>query len=211
MKTHFRNVAFAVAVATLIATVFAPNDDAFAKLPAGTVESLLEPENKDKLTAILTYHVVSGKIMSADVKPGKVTTLQGQPLVISSEGSAKVGGATILNADIQASNGVIHVIDRVLIPEMPEPSPTQEAMRVIELAIKRGVPIYNNGSPEGCAAIYEVAAVSLLAGHRDVLSDADVQRLEKTLQGLSDHSASNQAWTLRGTLDSVYASLRDRD
>ncbi len=99
-------------------TVFAPTDDAFAKLPAGTVESLLEPENKDKLAAILTYHVVPGKIMSSDVKPGLVETLQGSKLEVSSEsGALLVDGAKIVATDVTATNGVIHVIDQVIIPQ----------------------------------------------------------------------------------------------
>ena len=99
-------------------TVFAPSDEAFAKLPAGTVESLLLPENKDKLTAILTYHVVPGKILSADVSPGRVETLQGSEVRISKKkGALMIDQATILATDITASNGVIHVIDEVIMPE----------------------------------------------------------------------------------------------
>ena len=99
-------------------TIFAPSDEAFATLPAGTVESLLKPENKDKLVAILTYHVVAGKVMSRDVKPGRVETLQGTTLVVSkSKGDLMVDGARIVSTDVGASNGVIHVIDAVIIPE----------------------------------------------------------------------------------------------
>ena len=98
-------------------TVFAPSDEAFAKLPAGTVEMLLKPENKDKLVAILTYHVVSGKVMSSDVKPGRVETLEGTELVVSKEkGNLMVDGARIVSTDVKASNGVIHVIDAVIMP-----------------------------------------------------------------------------------------------
>lgn len=98
-------------------TVFAPSDEAFAKLPAGTVESLLKPENKDKLVAILTYHVVSGKIMSGDVKPGLAATLQGSKLKISSKnGALMVDQATIVGVDVAATNGVIHIIDEVIMP-----------------------------------------------------------------------------------------------
>jgi uncharacterized surface protein with fasciclin (FAS1) repeats len=98
-------------------TVFAPSDEAFAKLPAGTVESLLEPENIDKLKAILTYHVVSGKILSADVKPGRIETLQGSKLSVSNKkGALMVDQAKIVATDVTASNGVIHVIDAVIMP-----------------------------------------------------------------------------------------------
>lgn len=99
-------------------TVFAPNDAAFAKLPAGTVEDLLKPENKDKLTAILTYHVVPGKVMSGDLSNGmKAATVQGGEVTVMTEGGVSVNDAKVLAADIEAENGVIHVIDTVIIPE----------------------------------------------------------------------------------------------
>ena len=96
-------------------TVFAPTDDAFAKLPPGTVEAILK--DKEKLTQILTYHVVSGKVMAADVGGlDSAKTLQGQSLEIDTSSGVRIGGATVVSADIVASNGVIHVIDSVLIP-----------------------------------------------------------------------------------------------
>ena len=99
-------------------TVFAPTDAAFAALPAGTVEDLLKPENKDSLIAVLTYHVVPGKVMSTDLAEGlQAATLQGSPLTITLDGGAKVDGATISTADIEASNGVIHIIDAVILPK----------------------------------------------------------------------------------------------
>ncbi len=100
-------------------TVFAPTDEAFAKLPEGTVDSLLQPENKEKLVSILTLHVVSGKVMSTDLSDGATApTLQGQELTFAIDGeSVRVGEATVIAADIGASNGVIHVIDTVLLPQ----------------------------------------------------------------------------------------------
>lgn len=100
-------------------TVFAPNDDAFAELPDGTVESLLMPENKDKLIAVLTYHVVPGKVMAADVvKLDKATTVQGQDVMIKTmDGKVMVDGANVIATDVKASNGVIHVIDQVIMPK----------------------------------------------------------------------------------------------
>jgi uncharacterized surface protein with fasciclin (FAS1) repeats len=100
-------------------TVFAPTDDAFAKLPAGTLQDLLKPENKAKLQAILKYHVVSGDVRAADVvKIDTAKTLEGASLPVSvADGKAKVGSATVVKTDIVASNGVIHVIDTVLIPQ----------------------------------------------------------------------------------------------
>ena len=100
-------------------TVFAPTDEAFAKLPAGTVEDLLKPENKDKLTAILTYHVVAGKVMSGDLSDGmKAAIVQGGEVTITTTDGVKVDGATVTAADIETSNGVIHVIDTVILPQM---------------------------------------------------------------------------------------------
>jgi uncharacterized surface protein with fasciclin (FAS1) repeats len=97
-------------------TVFAPTDAAFAKLPAGTVESLLK--DKEKLKAILTYHVVSGKVMSTDVvKLTSAKTVNGQNVTIDAKNGVKVNNATVVTADVPASNGVIHVIDTVLLPK----------------------------------------------------------------------------------------------
>jgi len=97
-------------------TVFAPTDEAFAKLPAGTVEGLLA--NPDKLKAVLTYHVVAGKVMAAEVKPGKVKTVQGsQATIRTSGGNVMIDGAKVVKADIECSNGVIHVIDSVILPK----------------------------------------------------------------------------------------------
>ena len=100
-------------------TVFAPTDAAFAKLPAGTVENLLKPENRDKLRAILTYHVVAGNVMAADVvKLKSAKTVQGSSVKIdASNGKVKVDSANVVKTDIAATNGVIHVIDTVLMPK----------------------------------------------------------------------------------------------
>ena len=99
-------------------TVFAPTDEAFAKLPAGTVENLLKPENIDQLRAVLTYHVVPGKIMAKDVtKLSKGTTLQGESLSFAvNDGKVMVDNAQVIKADIATSNGVIHAIDTVVLP-----------------------------------------------------------------------------------------------
>ncbi|MEM8803609.1 MAG: fasciclin domain-containing protein [Pseudomonadota bacterium] len=99
-------------------TVFAPTDEAFAALPEGTVEELLKPENKDQLVAILTYHVVPGKVMSTDLSDDMAaTTVQGTDVIIDLDDGVKVEEATVVSADIETSNGVIHVIDKVILPE----------------------------------------------------------------------------------------------
>ncbi len=96
-------------------TVFAPTDEAFAKVPKADLEALLK--DKAKLTAVLTYHVVPGKVMAADVKAGKVKTVQGSSFTVSTTGGVMVDGAKVTKTDIVADNGVIHVIDSVIIPK----------------------------------------------------------------------------------------------
>ena len=97
--------------------VVAPTNAAFEALPAGTLEDLLKPENKDQLIAILTYHVVSGKVMSTDLSDGmKAATVNGKEITITTMGGAKVNGANVVTADVEASNGVVHVIDAVILP-----------------------------------------------------------------------------------------------
>ncbi|MGI9166044.1 MAG: fasciclin domain-containing protein [Pyrinomonadaceae bacterium] len=98
-------------------TVFAPTDEAFAKVPQETLRELLKPENKDKLTAVLTDHVVAGKIMARDVvNVNTATTVQGQSIKIDAKDGVKIDSAKVITADIEATNGVIHVIDAVLMP-----------------------------------------------------------------------------------------------
>ncbi|AGY57284.1 fasciclin domain-containing protein [Gloeobacter kilaueensis] len=121
----FKTLAAALGAADLVQTlkgngpftVFAPTEEAFAQLPAGTIDSLLKPENKAELVKILTYHVVSGKIFSRDIKPGKVKSVQGGELSIGQQGGkVTVNNATVNQADIAADNGVIHSINQVLMP-----------------------------------------------------------------------------------------------
>jgi uncharacterized surface protein with fasciclin (FAS1) repeats len=99
-------------------TVFAPNNEAFGKLPPGTVDNLLKPENKEQLAGILKSHVVEGKVMAADVASGTVKTLSGKEIaVVKDDDGVTFGGAKVIAADIPASNGVIHVIDTVVVPD----------------------------------------------------------------------------------------------
>ncbi|MEM8761269.1 MAG: fasciclin domain-containing protein, partial [Pseudomonadota bacterium] len=99
-------------------TVFAPTDAAFAALPPGTVDNLLKPENRDTLVSVLTYHVVAGKVMSGDIAGQTLSapTVQGSALDIDATNGVQVNNATVVAADVEASNGVIHVIDTVLLP-----------------------------------------------------------------------------------------------
>lgn len=122
---NFKTLVAAVKAAGLVETlqgegpftVFAPNDAAFAKLPAGTVESLLKPENRDKLVAILKYHVVPGRVLAADVKTMEAKTAQGQSVKLKvSDAGVTVDSAKVIKTDLLADNGVIHVIDSVILP-----------------------------------------------------------------------------------------------
>lgn len=186
-------------------TVFAPSDEAFSKLPEGTVENLLKSENRDKLIAVLSYHVVPGKILLSDQS---WETLQGQSIKIKTPGSFQVNEAKVLKSDILTSNGVIHVIDNVLLPPVKKFSPRQAAKEVIQLAINRGVPLFNAGQPSACAAIYEVAAHSLLKSHTDALDEQDRSVLRDALSKVQDKDdPREQAWTLRRALDVVNQSL----
>jgi uncharacterized surface protein with fasciclin (FAS1) repeats len=120
---NFKTLAAALTAAGLVDTlkgkgpftVFAPTDEAFAKVPKADLDALLK--DKAKLTAVLTYHVVPGKVMASDVKAGKVKTVQGSQLTVSTMGGVKVDGANVIKTDIVADNGVIHVIDSVVIPK----------------------------------------------------------------------------------------------
>jgi uncharacterized surface protein with fasciclin (FAS1) repeats len=106
-------------------TVFAPTDKAFAALPKGVVDELLKPENKELLAQLLSYHVVPGAVTSTQIKPGEVKTLVGEPVTVkrSQDGTVTVNNAKVTQADIQASNGVIHAVDQVILPPDPEPRP----------------------------------------------------------------------------------------
>jgi len=97
-------------------TVFAPTDEAFAALPKGTLDDLLKPENKEKLKRVLSYHVVSGELLSQNLEAGKVTTLAEVPVEISVKDGIRVNDAKVATPDLKASNGIIHVIDKVLLP-----------------------------------------------------------------------------------------------
>ena len=120
---NFKTLATALTAAGLVDTlkgpgpftVFAPTDEAFAKVPKADLDALLK--DKAKLTAVLTYHVVPGKVMAADVNAGKVKTVQGSDLTVSTMGGVKVDNANVIATDIVADNGVIHVIDSVLMPK----------------------------------------------------------------------------------------------
>lgn len=192
-------------------TVLAPTDEAFAKLPAGVVETLLRPENRAQLVAILKNHVISGKVpLSKALEAREAGSLEGSKISFQFEdGRVRVGKATLLQADVPASNGIIHVIDQVLIPPTRKSEPLT-ASQLVELAIERGVPIFNDGDAEGCAAVYEIAieAVRTMAGvpekSRDALSLA-------LAEARAIQSAEDRAWVLRKAIDTLWESLNPPD
>ncbi len=208
-STDFSTLVSAVKAAGLVETlkadgpftVFAPTNKAFAAVPAETLDDLLKPENRDRLQAILTFHVVAGEVRSTDLLAAeKAETVNGKSLPIG----LRVGGANVVTADIQASNGIIHVIDRVLLPA--DLTAALSPARLIEMAISRGAPLYNHGQPGACAAVYEVAAEALLMntsipqGARASLGVA-LERMRST------HSMDQRAWIMRRGLDEAYVEL----
>jgi transforming growth factor-beta-induced protein len=193
-------------------TVFAPTDEAFAKLPKGTLESLLKPENKGKLAAILKYHVVAGNVKLAKaLDAGQGKTVLGPSLGIKfSDGRVKIGTANLVTADITASNGTIHVIDSVLLPPAPpaEASGPAKAHKLVELAIERGVPLFNAGQTEACKAVYEVTAEALVNLPASTLTTNDREKLSGALAQIKEQTSSKeQAWTLRHALDAARENL----
>jgi uncharacterized surface protein with fasciclin (FAS1) repeats len=196
-------------------TVFAPTDEAFAKLPKGTVASLLKPENKGQLKALLALHATGGRVSAGDALNAEVATaLNGEDLRFQiQDGVFKVNDATIRQTDINCENGVIHVIDSVLLPpsrKSDEKSANKDqsagALARIEAAIEKGVPVFNKGQHEKCADIYKacikqlVADTSLSSGLRAELSKL-MQHAEKT------DDPTSRAWAYRRCLDHAYERL----
>jgi uncharacterized surface protein with fasciclin (FAS1) repeats len=188
-------------------TVFAPTDDAFAALPEGTVASLLRPENRDRLVDLLTYHVIAGEVpaeVAATLDEGE--TVNGQRVDLAFDGETlSVDGARVVAADVAAANGVIHVIDRVLMPDEDERRAT-DARRLIERAIDRGAPMYNHGQRAACAAVYMTAAEGLLMSGVLAEESASVLRRARWRAGNAG-DAGDRAWIMRRALDSVHEDL----
>lgn len=190
-------------------TVFAPTDDAFAKLPAGTVETLLKPENKEKLAGILKYHVVAGRVYSEDALAAKTAkTLQGSSVTIGVvDGKAQVSGANLVATDIDASNGVIHVIDSVILPPEDKKVSAVEAKQMILGVIAQGAPTFNAGHHEACAQMYMDTVTTLVSG-KAALPSHVMTTLQSTMSAAQHTSCpTERSWTLRRGLDSAYASM----
>ena len=207
-------------------TVFAPVDSAFAKLPEGTLESLLERGNRRTLTEILGLHVVPGRIAARDLlAKKKLSTLMGAQIAVElADRKLKIGGANVVAADIQAGNGVVHLIDTVITepiggdrgttgrdleprqPRAVDAGPA--AMRIYEVAINRGAGLWNDGNREGCAAVYEVAISAMIGLGQDRLPSAVLDALAEGLELGEKQEAVESAWTYRSALDKAYRQLR---
>ncbi|WDE95315.1 heme-binding protein [Lentisphaera profundi] len=190
-------------------TVLAPNDEAFGKLPLGTVESLLQEDNRDKLIAILKAHVISGSLDARQlVASQSLINLQGQSMPVTfNKGQLNISGVNLIATDIKASNGVIHILDTVILPTV-ELSNSLKMRQLIEFSIAQGVPLFNKGELQACAAIYELCAQSLSHFNSDDISKNLATELTQTLEKVSrSDDARSNAWLLRSSLDKVYAEL----
>lgn len=206
-KTLLAAVKAAGLVDTLVGkgpfTVFAPTDEAFAKLPGSTVQDLLKPENKQKLVDILTYHVVPGRVYSEDAVAAKTAkTVQGASIMVTvgSDG-AKINNAKLVMTDLDASNGVIHVIDTVLTP----PAKGADVRRKLEHAVAQGATLYNAGHHDACAKLYEGTMTSLA----DMpMSPSLTSHMKQVLQTAGKQTCpTERSWTLRHGIDQMYTQL----
>lgn len=188
-------------------TVLAPTDEAFKKLPAGVVEKLLLPENKEQLVAILKYHVIEGKVTLAKaLEVREAATLEGSKIPFRFEkGRVLVGAATLQTADINATNGIIHVIDEVLIPQT-KPTEPLNASQLMELAIERGVPLFNKGDFGGCEGIYEVT-IEALRTMKDVPKSSQKILTQALTEARGVDSSRARCWILREAIDATWKSL----
>jgi len=187
-------------------TLFAPTDAAFAALPPAALASLLLPENKAQLQRVLTFHVVPGRVLSTDLLTTTAAATLAGPAVSF---GLRVGEANVIAADILCSNGVIHVIDRVLMPPEPTVMPALDVTTTLGEAIDRGTPLFNAGDQAGCAAIYAEASRALLASE-SALGELHAMDLKAALaaqhaDALADASA--QAWALRRVFDRILADV----
>lgn len=218
----FKTLAAALDAAGLVAplegpgpfTVFAPTDAAFAKLGQETLDSLLEPRNREKLQSILKYHVVPDRLDLEDLKlRAAVRTLADRELPIRSRGQGvEVAGVVVAKADIRCSNGVIHVVDEVLLPPGEDDADAvQGAAGLIALAISRGAPAFNAGRLEHCRDVYLVTAVALVGGEWPELSVEARGALRGAIRDAGRQSdLREQAWTLRRGLDAAFEVARER-
>ena len=185
-------------------TVFAPSDEAFAKLPDGTVDNLLQPENRDQLINILKYHVVPGRIYDdTAVQAGRANTLLGPSVEIEvTADGVRVNQAKIVAKNLETSNGVVHVIDEVLLPSRMS---RQQVMTSLDAAIDRGVPVFNAGHHSRCCDIYMKAMTEINEAGIDNMDDHSMMLVKQTIdKAKRTHSMTQRAWVLRGGMDQLY-------
>jgi len=190
-------------------TLFAPTDEAFSKLPEGTVATLLKPENKSRLAAILTYHVLAGKVTAGDaLNAREATTLNGAKLKIGFEdGRIRVAGANLVAVDLETGNGLIHVIDQVMMPpEVSKEGSIKQFARRIEEALDQGVPAFNRGDPKLCAQIY-MNVSKALAGEIHLPEEAKKALNQSLQRAKHTQGDESRAWALRHGLDRAYKIL----
>ena len=190
-------------------TLFAPTDEAFKRLPNGTVAELLKPENLEKLRTILSYHVIAGRVTAAQARGVRSaeTVANLEVRITDVNGELRINDATVRIADIPASNGIIHVIDRVLLPPDARASESGtvaggSATSLIDYAIDRGAPLYNDGQPASTVAIYEVTANALLSFTDREVPDEAKRGLRAALRE-SRGTPRERAVALRRALDSA--------
>ena len=189
-------------------TVFAPTDEAFAKLPEGTIESLLKHENKKKLTEILTYHVVPGKVKAKKAaKLESAETVNGSKITINpTNESLMINNSLIIKADIKSSNGIIHVIDSVLIPSSK--STANKTNHIIMNAIHKGVPMFNSGHHLQTASIYMDAGNEILNQCPSSMCPVSMSTIKTAmLEASSAGCPTSQSWIMRNAFDEVLASV----
>ena len=187
-------------------TIFAPTNEAFAELPHGVLAELLKKKNKLQLADLLKYHVVAGSYHSNELPLLPLKTLNGQDVKFTvGSGSVFINGSQVLTADIEASNGVIHVIDKVLIPQ--NSGATESARSIIMRGIRMGVPHFNNGNHSACAEIYEITLRSLLMLPQSELSKASREMVSDSLKRVTMmESPTDKAWEAREIFDKLLAS-----
>lgn len=193
-------------------TVFAPTDEAFAKLPKGTVETLLKPENKEQLVAVLTYHVVAGEVPAAKVvKLTTAKTVNGQSVDVKvANGKVMVDGANVVATDIECSNGIIHVIDSVILPAAKDETAAVDPRKTIKDAVVHGSRLYNNGHVAQCVLHYAKTVRTMLDTEAHGMNEQVVHAMHASLHRAErTHCSDSQAWILRKGLETAYHAMAE--
>ena len=193
-------------------TIFVPDDRAFRTLPVELQKSLFLPENKPFLQKILKQHFINQSLNSDIIENQSVVlSLAGEPLRFSrpesaNAGSIRVNEATIVQPDLRASNGIIHIVDRVIMPE-ESVEPSNVCQEMITMAINRGVNHFNHGNHMACAHIYEMTAEGLMRMNDSIVTPGQKSMLSKALSKMrATHNPTTRAWVMRHALDDVLSS-----